>query len=46
VVEDDLDQGDEVIQFALAIMEQSRIQIAGASEMPAIAELARKELRL
>jgi len=46
VVEDELDQSDEAAQFALAIMEQSRIQIVGAQAMPGIAELARKELRL
>lgn len=46
VVEDELDRGDEGIQFALAIMEQSKIRIVVVSEMPGIAELARKELRL
>jgi hypothetical protein len=46
VVEDELSLGDEAIQFALTIMEQSGIQTAGASTMPGIAELARKELRL
>lgn len=46
VVEDTLGLGDEAIQFAVAIMEHGKIQISKASEMPGIAELARKELRL
>jgi len=46
VVEDVLSRDDEGIQFALAVMEQSKILIAGVSEMPEIAEQARKELRL
>jgi hypothetical protein len=46
VLEDKLDRSDEGIQFALAIMEQSRIRLAAVSDMPEIAELARSELRL
>ena len=46
VVEDSPDATDEGIQFSIAIMEQSKIRIAGVSEMAGIAELARKELRL
>jgi len=46
VVEDERDEGDEGMQFALAVMEQSKIRIAGLSTMPGLAEIARKELQL
>ncbi|MGC2198124.1 MAG: DUF3037 domain-containing protein [Terriglobales bacterium] len=45
VVEDHLDRSDEGILFALAMMERSRIGVAGVSEMPRLAEVARRELR-
>jgi len=44
IVDDVLDQKDEQVQFALAMMEEARIRIEAASQMPAIAELARQEL--
>ena len=44
VVEDHLDRSDEGILFALAMMERSRIAVATVSEMPAYAEVARREL--
>ena len=45
VVDDDLDRGQESVQFALSMMEEERIRIAVAAEMPRIAEVARRELR-
>ena len=45
VVDDDLDRGRESIQFALSMMEEEKIRIAVAAEMPMIAEVARRELR-
>ena len=44
VVEDGLDRSDEEIVFALAMMERSRISVAGVGEMPRLAEVARREL--
>jgi hypothetical protein len=44
VVEDSLDRNDERILFALAMMERSRIGVASVSEMPRLAEVARREL--
>lgn len=46
VVEDELDEGDAGILFALAMLEQTRIQIARVAVMPQIAEVARREMRL
>ena len=46
VVEDEIDQWDEGIQFALAVLEQSAIQVVRVREMSLVAELARKELKL
>ncbi len=46
VVVDTFDPSDETIQFSIAVMEQGGIQRATVSEMPLIAELAKKELRL
>jgi hypothetical protein len=45
VIDDDLDRASERIQFALGMMEDERIRIAVAAEMPMIAEEARRELR-
>lgn len=45
VVDDDLDRGQESVQFALSMMEDESIRIAVAEEMPMIAEVARRELR-
>ncbi len=45
VIDDDLDRGAEAVQFALSMMEEERIRIAVAAEMPLIAEVARQELR-
>jgi len=45
VIDDDLDRGQESVQFALGMMEDERIRIAVAAEMPLIAEVARRELK-
>ena len=45
VVEDDLPREEAGIRFALSTLEENRMQVAVASEMPAIAERARVELR-
>jgi hypothetical protein len=45
VIDDDLDRGNETVQFALSMMEEEKIRIAVAAEMPRIAEVARRELR-
>lgn len=45
VIDDDLDRGQDRIQFALSMMEEEKIRIAVAAEMPMIAEVARKELK-
>lgn len=44
IVDDTLDRKDEQVQFALAMMEDARIRTETASQMPAIAEVARQEL--
>lgn len=46
IVADDLDLKDEGIDFALRTLRQSSINIAPATQLPEIAELARIELRL
>lgn len=46
VVEDGLDRGDEQIDFALTTFDRYGIDVATISQMPAIAERARLELRL
>ena len=46
VVDDDLDRGREEVQFALGTLEESRIRVAAAEEIPGIAEVARRELNL
>jgi len=45
VIDDDLDLGQESVQFALSMMEEEKIRIAVVAEMPMIAEVARRELR-
>jgi hypothetical protein len=45
VIDDDLDRGQDSVQFALSMMEEEEIRIAVAAEMPMIAEVARRELR-
>jgi len=45
VIDDDLDRGQESVRFALSMMEEERIRIAVAAEMPLIAEVARRELK-
>lgn len=45
VVDDGLDKNEKQISFALGLMEEARIKIAVAAQMPDIAELARQELR-
>ena len=45
VIDDDLDRGQESVQFALGMMEEEKIRIAVVAEMPMIAEVARRELR-
>jgi hypothetical protein len=46
VIDDDLDRSQDAVQFALSMMEEERIRIAVAAEMPGIAEVARRELRV
>jgi Protein of unknown function (DUF3037) len=46
VVEDDLDRGDEQIAFALDTFERNSILVAPTAELPRLAELARRELRM
>src|SRR5208283_174352 len=46
VIDDDLDRGQDAVQFALSMMEEERIRIAVAAEMPMIAEVARRALRV
>jgi len=45
VIDDDLDRRRDEVQFALSMMEEEKIRIAVAAEMPMIAEVARRELR-
>jgi hypothetical protein len=45
VIDDDLDRGRDEVQFALGMMEEEKIRVAVAAEMPMIAEVARRELR-
>jgi len=44
VVDDDLDRRQDEVQFALSTLEENRVQVAVAAEMPLIAERARREL--
>ena len=46
VVENDLDRKSRPVVFAYEIFEESKIAIATMSEVPHMAEIARKELRL
>jgi hypothetical protein len=46
VIDDDLDRGQESVQFALNMIEEEKIRIAMVAEMPAIAEVTRRELRV
>jgi len=46
VIDDDLDRSQDAVQFALSMMEEERIRIAVAAEMPLLAEVARRELRV
>lgn len=39
-------EGDASFEFALAILERSSIQVTAATEVPAIADRARRELRV
>jgi hypothetical protein len=45
VVDDPLDRSQDEVQFALSTFDEARIQVAGRSAMPAIAEQARRDLR-
>jgi hypothetical protein len=44
VIDDDLDRGQDSVQFAVSMMEEEKIRIAVEAEMPLIAEMARREL--
>ena len=44
VIDDEVDRGQEAVRFAIGMMEEERIRVAEAREMPGIAEVARKEL--
>jgi hypothetical protein len=44
VTEDGVDRSQEAVGFALGMMEEERIRVAALAEMPAIAEMARREL--
>jgi hypothetical protein len=46
VVDDDLNRSEDAVQFALSMMEEERIRVVVAAEMPMIAEVARRELRV
>ena len=46
VIDDDLDRGQEGVQFALSMMEDERIRIRMVAEMPGIAQVAKMELRV
>jgi hypothetical protein len=46
VVEDKLDRQDEAIAFALETLSRSRITVAAQTDLPRLAEAARRELRL
>jgi hypothetical protein len=46
VVEDDLNRGEEMIAFALETLAKSDIAVAPVSEMPGLAEIARRDLRV
>jgi hypothetical protein len=46
IVEDDLDRTDKPIAFAVDTLSRSDISIAAQAELPRLAEIARRELRL
>ena len=46
IIEDDLDRNFSAIAFALDAFAQTNIVVAAASELPVLAEVARKELRV
>ena len=46
IVEDDLDRADEPIAFALDALARSQIAVAAQAELPRLAEVARRELRV
>ena len=46
VIENDLDRKSALVAFAYEAFEESRIVVATLSEVPRLAELARKELRI
>lgn len=46
IVEDDLDRNDQAVEFALDIFEKTSIMVASMSELPAIADRARRELKV
>jgi hypothetical protein len=46
VVEADLPREDEEIAFAIEMLQRNAIHIAGAQELPRLAETARRELRI
>ena len=46
VIENDLDRKSAPVAFAYEALEESRIVVATLSEVPRLAELARKELRI
>ncbi len=46
IVEDELDRSDEPIAFALDTLARSQIAVATQAELPHLAEVARRELRI
>ena len=46
IVEDDLDRADEPIAFALDTLARSQIAVAAQAQLPTLAEVARRELRV
>ena len=46
VIDDDLDRNKAEIGFALGMMQENGIRVSEVSEMPAIAAVARRELRV
>jgi Protein of unknown function (DUF3037) len=46
VIDDDVDREQESVGFALSTMEDEKIRIAVAAEIPMIAEVARRDLRV
>jgi hypothetical protein len=46
IVEDDLDRTDELIAFALDTLARNQIAVAAQGELPRLAEVARRELRV